>query len=99
MHFDNLGIDRSDAVTQTYAGVGEAAGVENDRIIGLEFLQIVDYLSLMIALKKTDLCTVAERDFFEFCADIFESAGSVNLWFAFAEQIEIRAVDYVNHLN
>ncbi len=92
VHFDDRRLYGLYAVRQCYAGVGVGSGVQHDAV-GREshFLHLVYQLALDVALVIVNLHIGKLRR--QLWQKLLERAASVDVRLAFAEQIEVWAVN------
>ena len=91
--FDDGNADRADAVGNGDGGVGVCAGIHHNGVVdGISFLQFVDDVSFVIGLIIVQFMLWEPLlELFKIC---LKRSVSVYFGFSFAEQIEVRTVDY-----
>ena len=88
-------------VAQGHAGVGETAGVEDETgEPGIApFVNLVNEHSLVVGLEGVDFAFAGCCFGFYLFLDLVECDGTVNLGFAFAQAVEVGAVEESNLLH
>jgi len=92
VHFNHRRADGTDAIGQGDAGVRVGSGVKHDAVaLKPHGLQLVDKLALDVALKVIYLY-IGETST-QARLEIVERRATINVWLAYAKQVEIWPVD------
>jgi hypothetical protein len=97
MDFNRGYSDRRDGITQGHAGVGIGGGVQNDGVsIPFRLLNPGYQLSFKVGLSKVDVCSGSVGAFPDPFLDVSEGIPAIHVWFARAQQIQVRPIQKEN---